>query len=95
MKTTQAIKLKTGGTLPKGLPVTFIEDRPTICLVHSPTGHESYKVRIVSAFKPPTAPTLARWGRDGGCKTPTGQWTEQDGHGEDGSPSWMLALNMI
>jgi len=95
MKTTKEIKLKDGSTLPKGLAVMFISEKPTRCLVHSPLHDSPLQVRIVSAFKSPSEATLEKWNDDGGCKTPTGKWTECDGYGSDGSPSWLIALGMI
>lgn len=95
MKTKKEIKLKDGTTLPKGLPVTFIEGKPSRCLVHSPLHSSPLQVRIVSAFKSPSVSALEKWNDDGGCKTPTGKWTECDGYGSDGSPSWLMALGII
>jgi hypothetical protein len=96
MPTTQKeIKLKDGSTLAKGLPVSFIEGKDSRCLVHSPNHSAPLQVRVSSAFKAPSMTTLERWGEKGGSKTPTGKWTEMDGHGSDGSPSWMLALGFI
>jgi len=95
MKTNKEIKLKDGTTLPKGMPVTFIPEKASRCLVHSPNHATPLQVRISSAFKAPTIKSLERWSNEGGCKTPTGKWTECDGYGSDGSPSWMLALGMI
>ena len=95
MKTTKEIKLKDGSTLPKGLAVMFTEEKPTRCLVHSPLHCSPLQVRVSSAFKAPSMSSLERWNDDGGCKTPTGKWTECDGYGSDGSPSWMLALGLI
>jgi hypothetical protein len=43
----------------------------------------------------PSVKTLERWELEGYCKTVTGQKTEPDGYGLDGSPSWLLALGMI
>lgn len=95
MKTQKDIKIKDGSILPKGLPVTFIPDKYTRCLVHSPARSEPYQVRIASAFKAPSMSTLERWNMDGVCKTPTGYRVEPDGHGPDGSPAWLLALGFI
>lgn len=95
MTTKKEITLKDGSTLPKGLRVTFMEDKPTRCLVHSPKHSAPLQVRILSAFPAPSYSTLEKWGNEGGCKTPSGKWTEQDGFGDDGSPSWMIALGMI
>jgi hypothetical protein len=95
MKTQKEIKLKDGSTLPKGLPVSFIPDKDSRCLVHSPAHPAPLQVRITSAFKAPSAATLNRWTWDGICKTPTGHRVEPDGHGPDGSPAWLLALGFI
>lgn len=94
-KTTKEIKLKDGSTLPKGLPVTFIEGKDSRCLVHSPLHALPLQVRITSAFKTPSLASLRRWSYDGICKTPTGKRVEPDGHGPDGSPSWLLVFGLI
>jgi hypothetical protein len=93
--TKKEIKLKDGNTLPKGLPVTFIEGKDSRCLVHSPNHSEPLQVRITSAFKAPSMKSLENWSYDGICKTPTGARVEPDGHGPDGSPSWLLVFGMI
>jgi hypothetical protein len=46
-------------------------------------------------FKVPTMKTLEKWSNDSVAKSVTGKRCEPDGHGEDGSPSWLLALGMI
>ena len=46
-------------------------------------------------LKTPSVSTLERWSNNGTCKTVTGQVTEPDGTGMDGSPSWLLILGMI
>ena len=43
----------------------------------------------------PSLATLQAWEADGICETPTGYRVEPDGHGPDGSPSWLLALGII
>jgi hypothetical protein len=95
MTTKKAIKLKDGNILSKGLPVSFIPDNDRLCHVKSPLRDEPYKVRITSAFPAPSFNTIEKWGMDGICKTPTGKRVEPDGHGPDGSPSWLLALGLI
>ena len=95
MTTKKEIKLKDGSTLPKGLPVTFILEKDSRCLVHSPAHPAPLQVRITSAFPAPSFATLERWGMDGVCKTPTGKRVEPDGHGPDGSPSWLLVFSLI
>ena len=95
MKTTKPITLKDGSILPKGLRVSFIPDKDSRCLVHSPDHPAPLQVRIMSAFKAPSITSLERWNHDGVCKTPTGKRTEPDGYGDDGSPSWLLVMGMI
>jgi hypothetical protein len=46
-------------------------------------------------FKTPSVNTLERWSFDGVAKSVTGKRCEPDGHGDDGSPSWLLVLGMI
>ncbi|ACB97277.1 hypothetical protein [Beijerinckia indica] len=43
----------------------------------------------------PSMEQLEEWLSDGQCETPTGHEVEPDGHGPDGSPSWLLALGLI
>ena len=51
---------------------------------------------VTGFSKPPTARAMQKWEWDSGtCKTPTGHKTEPDGHGPDGSPSWMLVMGYI
>ena len=95
MTTQKEIKLKDGSTLAKGLKVSFIEGMDSRCMVHSPDHAEPLRVRITSAFKAPSMATLERWGMDSVCKTPTGKRVEPDGHGPDGSPSWLLVFSLI
>jgi len=51
--------------------------------------------RMALFFKAPTMKTLEKWSFDGVAKSVTGKRCEPDGHGNDGSPSWLLALGMI
>jgi hypothetical protein len=83
------IKLKDGSTLPKGAPVEFIEDNATQCRV------AGRLVRITSAFIAPSVEQLQEWEYDCGCETPAGEWTEPDGYGESGAPSWLMVMGMI
>ena len=55
-----------------------------------------FKTRKFSTFfKPPVVRTMEKWSNDGVAHTVTGKRCEPDGHGPDGSPSWLLALGMI
>jgi hypothetical protein len=91
MKTQKVINLKAGGSLPKGLPVTFLQDKPTRCLVHD--GGQSYQVRITSAFKAPSMDGLEEMMEV--CESVCGENVEPDGWDHHGSPSWLLALGMV
>lgn len=56
----------------------------------------SYVGRNFGAFFPkPDTEELEEMVNDGICETVTGERTEPDGYGCDGSPSWLLALGMI
>lgn len=94
-KTQKPITLKDGSILPVGLKVTFIPNKDSRCLVHSPVHPEPLQVRITSAFKAPSMKQLEKWSYDSICKTPTGKRTEPDGHGSDGSPSWLMVYGLI
>ena len=55
-----------------------------------------FKTRKFSTFfKPPVVRTMEKWSNDGVAHTVTGKRCEPDGHGPDGSPSWLLVLGMI
>ena len=98
------VKLKNGKTFPKGtsVEVKFLGDKESghlICEVL--VGSDSFKTLIaklpttVSGFTKPSTSTMRKWISDGIAKTPTGKRTEPDGYGDDGSPSWLLALGLI
>lgn len=94
-KTEKAIKVKSGEILPKGSRVSFVgESAPHVCLV---TGQrpEPYRVRITSAFRAPSIEALEEQSNDGVCDSILGERVEPDGYDEHGSPSWLLALQMI
>ncbi len=92
--TKKQIELKSGEILPKGLPVTFCQDSPSICLVQGER-IEPYKIRVSSAFHAPSIGKLERQSNDGVCDSILGKRVEPDGWDEHGSPSWLLALGMI
>lgn len=94
IKTEKQVKTKSGEILPKGSPVTFQEDHPSICLVQGVRA-EPYKIRVSSAFKAPDMEELSEEGCDGVCMSVAGYPTEPDGWCEAGSPSWLLALGLI
>jgi hypothetical protein len=94
MKTKFPIKLKDGSTLPAGLPVTFIPNRASVCLVQGERV-EPFKVRVSSAFKAPTVKTMEKWCNNGIAKSIGGKNVETDGWDEKGTPSWVLAAGLI
>ena len=51
--------------------------------------------RLTGFVKQPSMKTLEKYSYDGIAKTVTGQRTEPDGHGADGSPSWLLVMGII
>jgi len=97
------IKLKSGEVIPQGEKVTmsFISGGNGV-EIQSPSLGRSIKiptrsaVRYLSGFtKEPSVKVMERWMYDGVAKTVTGHRTEPDGHGPDGSPSWMLVVGVI
>ena len=93
-KTEKSFKLKSGEIVSAGLPVTFDSSQNTICFVHG-AGETPYKIRITSAFVPPSMEELEEQVNDGVCDSILGEQVEPDGTDEYGSPSWLLALGMI
>jgi len=93
MKTEREIKLKTGATLPKGLPVTFNKEIPSTCTVYF---DREYKVRVCSAFTRPSMEEMEDVViSDAACPSIAGYDVEPDGWDCEGTPSWLLALGMI
>jgi hypothetical protein len=97
------IKLKTGATLRAG-SVAQIEFNPernssakvTIDGQTYNLGVKNFNKYFGSPFmKVPSLATLEKYSDDGIAKTVTGQKTEPDGHGQDGSPSWLLVIGVI
>ena len=95
MRTQKDILLKDGSTLPKGLSVGFVQGNDSRCRVFSPAHDQPLLVRITSAFKSPSVASLEKWSCDSVCKSVTGKRVEPDGHGSDGSPSWLLVFGLI
>jgi|SRR6185503_10347892 len=58
-------------------------------------GLERAKNAITGFSARPSDRTLEKWMFDDVCKTPTGHKVEPDGHGPDGSPSWLRVLGLI
>jgi len=92
----------TACVLPAGttLTVHFSEARPSrIYFEYAGSLRAASLVRASQNFtgfsKAPSLNTLGKWDSDGVSKTPTGFRVEPDGWGPDGSPSWLLAMEMI
>jgi hypothetical protein len=94
MTTKKEIRLKTGETLPKGLPVSFDKAQPSVCTV-TDSNQIPHRVRVSSAFKSPSMGRLEKASFDGVCPSIAGERVEPDGWDCYGSPSWLLALGMI
>jgi hypothetical protein len=94
MKTQKSITLKDGSILPKGLPVSFVKDNPSRCLVQGERA-EPYRVRVQSAFRGPSLAELEESVFDSVCPSVAGEQVEPDGWDCHGSPSWLLALGLI
>lgn len=103
-KASKDIKLKSGGVLAKGTAVTITwpdDSRPGLARVVS----SDLDIRISSRslvdyfgrpfVKAPTISALMKMSDDGIAKSLTGKRIEPDGHGPDGSPSWLLVLGYI
>ncbi len=88
-------------TIPAGtlLKIQFLDLVMTVTLPDGRQANLSYfraYERFGSPFtKPPTEETMWKWSDLGIACTVTGKRTEPDGHGPDGSPSWLLALGLI
>jgi hypothetical protein len=61
--------------------------------VHAPD--RDYRVSARSAFHAPSLEELEESASDGTCPSIFGDTVEPDGWDSHGSPSWMLALNLI
>jgi hypothetical protein len=99
----EEVKLKSGESIPKGekVQISFISDGMGI-EIFSPSLKRKIKMYSKSAHKyftkfskPPSMKTMEEWMYDDVAKTVTGHRTEPDGHGPDGSPSWLLVLGLI
>lgn len=103
-KTIKELTFKTGKVIPVGTPVTYkffkegmgvLLDIPSADIVESKL-RTQIAMRFLSGFtKEPSIKTMEKWSYDGIAKTVTGHRTDPDGHGPDGSPSWMLVLGLI
>ena len=108
-KSKKDMKLKNRDVIPKGTPfvVSFQRQDPLLRTDWAgPSGTDYAKKGLnigisnlhlyFSGFsKPPGTRALQHMVYDGIASTVTGQKVEPDGHGTDGSPSWLLVLGMI
>lgn len=99
----QDVKLKGGEVIPAGeqVKIKFVNDGMGL-EVESPSLGRIVKIRSSSGYRyfskftnPPSVKTMEKWMDEGVAKTLTGHRTEPDGHGLDGSPSWLLVMGMI
>ena len=84
-------------TFPVGSTVNVEFDNTKMILSQNGINVKCSAKNYVKYFggKVPSLKALEKWSADGYCKTVTGQMTELDGFGSDGSPSWLIALSMI
>jgi hypothetical protein len=102
-KAKRELKWKDGSVTPEGTPVhiDFCEIRPG--RIYVTVGETVYQTglankgyeRFTGIGKVPGLRTLEKYSNDGIAKTVTGEKTEPDGFGSDGSPSWMLVVGII
>lgn len=93
-------KRRDGVTIPKGTEVQLELGEK---IIGSVNGERKLALRPHSAkkyfgspfTKLPTMATMERWSNDGVARTYTGQRTEPDGTGSDGSVSWLVAYGLI
>jgi hypothetical protein len=91
MNTQKTIKLKSGVTLDKGIPVSEWKVNGSDSLCRLATGQV---VRVTSAFKEPSIDSLEKWS-EGIAKAIDGAQVEPDGYSPDGAPSWLLVCGLI
>jgi hypothetical protein len=102
-KAKRELKWKDGSITSEGTPVhiDFCETRPG--RIYVTVGETVYQTglankaheRFTGIGKVPGFRTLEKYSNDGIAKTVTGEKTEPDGFGSDGSPSWMLVVGII
>ena len=98
------IQLKDGTIVLKNTLVTveFDPDHPSLAILKIAGQAKPVKVSTINleaylpGFKtPPSRATLRAWAARDICQTVTGKTVAVDGWGPDGSPSWLLVLNML
>lgn len=93
---------KSGKVIPKGTSLEmkftplapaagYVEYEGHWMLTQLRLSHNSFR----GIGKPPSMRQLEKMVNDGIAKSVTGKRVEPDGHGPDGSPSWLLVLGMI
>jgi hypothetical protein len=106
MKSIRDLKTKEDAKLPKPTilsgtmcEVTFYQDedgteKMTIA-ANGTSWNLPTRIGIQYFKKIPTMKLLEKWTNDSVCLSVNGKRVEPDGHGPDGSPSWLLALCLI
>ncbi len=84
------------------IQVAFAEGNDQFVYILGQAGLRALRISIIRAtyaitgFSPISSQrTLEKWLCDDVVKTPTGHTVEPDGHGPDGSPSWLRVLGLI
>lgn len=95
MNTNKRITMKDGTIVPAKSPVEWIPEHPSRCKVFSSQSNKWYTVRVTTAFESPDMDDLEYWTFDGVAESISGESVEPDGWAADGSPSWLLALELI
>ncbi len=102
--TLQAIPLARKGVsinpIPEGTRLTLTLGERGIATTYEgraiTLGYRNAHTYFGSPFtKAPSMSTLGKWTDAGVARSVTGKRVECDGHGDDGSPSWMLVLGMV
>ena len=95
IKTIKDLKLKDQTVIPTGTTLMFIRpgDMPTVGIFNF-NGRE-IKMRYRSIIKNPSMNSLEKWSDTGICKSVFGATCEPDGFGDEGEPSWLLAMGLI
>ena len=93
------VTLKTSGrVIPVGTVATVefkTENERDFMQITLADGETYRSIKYSVFFKLPSLASLQKWSMDSVCKSVTGKRVEPDGHGDDNSPSWLLALGMI
>lgn len=81
--------------VPPGTPLYFEEGKAFLRLATGPRAISCRAATKALGLKRPSTEQLIEWEHDGWCESMLGERVEPDGVDERGSPSWMLALELI